>query len=70
MGNQIFIVLRDPRPQTGAHASAGTTPGLGIFTLSHGGTWGRLTAIAKTSFPNPLKGGEESDPHAVSVRLK
>lgn len=70
MGNRIYVALRGPNPQTGAHASAGVTPGLGIFTLSRGGTWGSLTAIARTTFTNPVNGTEESDPHTVIVRLK
>ena len=28
-GTRIFAVLRGPKPQTGAHLSSGTTPGLG-----------------------------------------
>ena len=69
-GDRIFLALRGPRPQTGAHASAGTTPGLGIFTLTEGGTWGSITAIGRTTLRNPVDGGEESDPHTVIVRLK
>ena len=69
-GDRIFLALRGPRPQTGAHASAGTTPGLGVFTLTEAGTWGSITAIGRTSFRNPIDGGEESDPHTVIVRLK
>ena len=69
-GDRIFLALRGPRPQTGAHASAGTTPGLAVFTLTEGGTWGSITAIGRSSFRNPVDGGEESDPHTVIVRLK
>lgn len=69
-GDRIFVALRGPRPQTGAHASAGITPGLGILTLTEAGTWGSITAIGRTTFPNPVDSGEESDPHTVIVRLK
>jgi DNA-binding beta-propeller fold protein YncE len=69
-GNHIYVALRGPRPQTGAHASEGVSPGLGIITLSEGGTWAKLTGVARTSFRNPIDGGEESDPHTVIVRLK
>ena len=69
-GDRIFMALRGPRPQTGAHASAGITPGLGILTLTEGGTWGSITALGRTTYRNPVDGGEESDPHTVNVRLK
>ena len=70
MGNRIYVALRGPNPQTGAHASAGVTPGLGIFTITHAGVWGSLTAIGRTAFTNPINNGEESDPHGITVRLK
>jgi hypothetical protein len=69
-GSQIFLALRGPRPQTGAHASEGMTPGLGVFTLSHGGTWGAISAVGRITNRNPVDGSEEADPHGIAVRIK
>jgi hypothetical protein len=68
-GSQIFLALRGPRPQTGAHASVGITPGLGIFTLSDAGTWGAITAVRRITNRIPVDGGEEADPHGIAVRI-
>ena len=59
--------LRAPAPQTGAHASVGSTPGLGIVSLRGRGRHGALTHVLRTTFPNPLTGAEESDPHGLAV---
>jgi DNA-binding beta-propeller fold protein YncE len=70
IGNRIYAALRGPKPQTGAHASMGSTPGLGIVNISHGGAYGGLFAILPTEFRNPEDGSEESDPHGICVLLK
>lgn len=70
LGNRIYIALRGPKPQTGAHASVGTTPGLGILGLTQSGRSGSLTHVLRTSFTNPVDNSEESDPHAAFLRLK
>ena len=67
-GKRIYAALRGPLPQTGAHASAGSTPGLGIVTLRGNGRRGALTHVLRTTFVNP-GGQEESDPHGLTVRL-
>lgn len=69
-GNRIYVALRGPRPQTGAHASSGTTPGLGIVNLTHNGADGTLSQVLPTSFLNAFDGSEESDPHGLVIRLK
>ena len=69
-GDRIYVALRGPQPQTGAHAAVGNSPGLGIVTLADGGSTGSLTHRLATSFVNPLNASEESDPHAAFVRLK
>lgn len=66
-GRTIFAALRGPKPQTGAHASAGTTPGLGIVRVDKGGVSGTLTDVLRTSIVNPIDGSEESDPHGITV---
>jgi hypothetical protein len=68
-GRRIYVALRGPRPQTGGHASEGSTPGLGIVTLTGDGRGGTLSHVLRTSLRNPNDGGQESDPHGVSVRL-
>ena len=69
-GNRFYVALRGPKPQTGAHAAEGKTPGLGIVTLILGGRTGRLTHVLPTSFINPVDGSQESDPHAAFIRRK
>ncbi|MGH9719723.1 MAG: hypothetical protein ACRD8O_05890, partial [Bryobacteraceae bacterium] len=69
-GDRIYVALRGPKPQTGAHASVGISPGLGIVEISHGGAYGNLMSILPTAFRNPADGSEESDPHGICVRLK
>jgi hypothetical protein len=68
-GRHLFLALRGPNPQTGGHAAPGSTPGLGVLALTEGGGNGEIRHIHRTSFTNPLSGGEESDPHGISVRL-
>jgi hypothetical protein len=70
LGNRVYMALRGPQPQTGAHASSGTTPGLGIMSVTHGGASGEMTHVYQTSFRNPVNGSEESDPHGISVRIR
>ena len=70
LGDRIYVTLRGPRPQTGAHASQGSTPGLGVITLREGGASGQLTNILRTTLRNPVDGGEESDPHGICVVLR
>jgi hypothetical protein len=69
-GNRVYMALRGPQPQTGAHASAGTTPGLGIMSVTHGGAFGEMTHVYQTRFRNPVNGSEESDPHGIAVRVR
>jgi len=70
LGNRIYVALRGPKPQTGAHAAVGKTPGLGIIGLTQGGKSGSLTHVLRTNLSNPVDNSEESDPHAAFLRLK
>lgn len=70
LGNRVFIALRGPQPQTGAHASAGNTPGLGIMSVTDGGANGQMTHVYPTNYRNPFNGSEESDPHGMVVRVR
>jgi hypothetical protein len=67
-GNRLYVALRGPLPQTGAHASVGATPGLGVVTLRRGGRTGVLDQVLRTSNVSPLA-AEESDPHGIAVVL-
>jgi len=69
-GDRFYVALRGPRPQTGAHAAEGSTPGLGIVAITDGGKGGSLTILLPTSLINPIDGSQESDPHGVCVRRK
>jgi hypothetical protein len=66
-GNRFYVALRGPQPQTGAHASAGDTPGLGIVSLRGNGRTGAMTSVLRTTSTNPITGLEESDPHGLVV---
>ena len=66
-GRRIYAALRGPKPQTGAHASAGVTPGLGIVEVDEGDRSGRLTHVLPTSIINPVNGSQESDPHGIAI---
>jgi len=69
-GRRLYVALRGPSPQTGGHAAPGSTPGIGVLTLTENGSNGELRHVLRTSFPNPLDGREESDPHGIAVRLR
>jgi DNA-binding beta-propeller fold protein YncE len=64
-GNRMFVSLRGPAPQSGAHAAFGNTPGLGVIKVSEGGRTGRLLDIAR--LPD-TRLGIPSDPHGIRVR--
>lgn len=69
-GDRFYATLRGPKPQTGAHAAHGETPGLGIVTITQDGASGSLSHVLATSFTNPLDDSEESDPHGITVRRR
>ena len=70
LGNRVYMALRGPQPQTGAHASSGSTPGLGIMSVRDGGAAGELIHVQRTQFTSPANGSEESDPHGIVVRIR
>lgn len=69
-GDRFYVALRGPKPQTAGHAAHGSSPGLGIVTLSDDGANGSLTLVLPTSFINPIDGSQESDPHGAAARRK
>jgi hypothetical protein len=64
-GNRMFVTLRGPAPQSGAHAAFGNTPGLGVIKVLQGGRTGKLIDIARLPDTRP---GVPADPHGVRVR--
>jgi hypothetical protein len=69
-GSRLFVALRGPVPLSGdPHNATGSTPGLGIIQVTHGGFSGSLVSIVRIQ--NPLQQGtQQPDPHGVRVRPK
>jgi DNA-binding beta-propeller fold protein YncE len=72
-GNRVYASLRGPNPLTGNnadhHNAEGTTPGLGVIHVTHGGLAGKLAAIYRISHVDSA-GVERADPHAIAVRRR
>jgi hypothetical protein len=67
-GNRVFFALRGPNPLTAdPHVSTGSTPGLGVYQVTHGGQRGFLKAVVRVS-NRDAAGVERADPHAARVR--
>ena len=62
-GNRMFVSLRGPNPATGGHDAIGSTPGLGIITVTEAGRSGQLTRVI--AVPDGIIA---PDPHAINVR--
>lgn len=69
-GSWLFVALRGPVPLSGdPHNAIGSTPGLGIIRVTHGGFSGSLVSIVRIT--NPLQQGtQQPDPHGLRVRWK
>ena len=69
-GSRLFVALRGPVPLSGdPHNAIGSTPGLGIIQVTHGGFGGSLVSIVRIT--NPLQQGtQQPDPHGLRVRWK
>jgi hypothetical protein len=69
-GNRLFVALRGPVPLSGdPHNAQGTTPGLGIIQVTHGGRSGRLLARIPLTNANQ-QAGQVPDAHGLRVRLR
>jgi DNA-binding beta-propeller fold protein YncE len=72
-GNRVYASLRGPNPLTGNnpdhHNAEGTTPGLGVIDVTHGGLAGKLAAIHRITHVDSA-GIERADPHAIAVRSR
>jgi hypothetical protein len=64
-GAYVFSSLRGPKPSSG-HEAFGSTPGVGVIKVRHGGLQGRLTGVARVGSPRPRG---TPDPHAIRVRV-
>ncbi len=69
-GDRLFVALRGPVPLSGdPHNAIGSTPGLGIIEVTHGGRSGTLAAIIPMT--NAMQQpAQQPDPHGLRVRLK
>ena len=68
-GRLLFLALRGPVPLSGdPHASTGSTPGLAIVRLEHGGLLGSVAGIARISNIG-ADGVERADAHGIRVRV-
>jgi DNA-binding beta-propeller fold protein YncE len=69
-GSHVFVALRGPSPLTGndkaVNNAVGSTPGVGVVTVSGGGKGGELVGVARVS--NMKEGKETADPHGIAVR--
>ncbi len=66
-GDRVFGTLRGPKPATGTHDIAGTTPGVAVLAVQDGGK------AAKREFVIPIgdqSAESPSDPHGIAVRKK
>ncbi len=58
-GSRAFITLRGPKPRSGGHAIAGTTPGVAVLDAA---------TRELLSLVEPSKGNEDSDFHGIGMR--
>ena len=69
-GSHAFMSLRGPIPLTAdPHVSTGSTPGVGVLKVTHGGRAAKFEALAPASNIDAL-GVERADVHALTIRLK
>ena len=72
-GSRVYVSLRGPNPLTGNnpdhHNAEGTTPGLGVIQVTHGGLAGKMSAVYRISNIDSA-GIERADPHAIAVRSR
>jgi hypothetical protein len=68
-GNRLFVALRGPVPLSGdPHNATGSTPGLGIIQLTHGGRSGQLMAVVPMTNATQQP-GQAPDAHGLRVRV-
>jgi hypothetical protein len=69
-GDRLFVALRGSVPLSGdPHNARGSTPGLGIIQVTHGGRSGRLIGVVPMT--NAMQQpGQAPDAHGLRVRLR
>ena len=71
-GKLVFMSLRGPNPLTGNNPAfnnaVGSTPGVGIIRVQHGGRRGKF--IARLPISHIVGGIERADPHGLRVLMK
>jgi hypothetical protein len=68
-GAHVFMSLRGPNPLSGdPHVSTGSTPGVGVIKVTHGGRSGKFEAFAPVSNLDATN-VERADVHAITLRL-
>ena len=69
-GNRVYVALRGPRPLTANNPAfnnaVGSTPGLGVIQVTHGGRDGKIIAVAPIT--HVVAGAERADPHGIGIR--
>lgn len=69
-GDRVYVSLRGSLPLSGdPHASTGSTPGVGVIEVRHGGRTGVLKSIARVANVDAT-GIDRADVHALRVRLR
>lgn len=69
-GGRVFMVLRGRLPLSGdPHVSTGSTPGVGVIRVTHGGRSGSFAGIAPISNLDG-SGIDRADPHGLRVRAR
>ena len=68
-GDHVFVSLRGPNPLSGdPHASTGSTPGLGVISVTEQGMGGILECVVPIQNLD-ADGVEHADTHGIRVRL-
>ena len=64
----MYVSLRGKLPLSGdPHVSTGSTPGVGVIEVKHGGRPARLVEVARIANVD-VGGVDRADPHALRVR--
>jgi hypothetical protein len=70
LGDRLFVALRGSVPLSGdPHNASGSSPGLGIIQVTHGGRGGALVAVVPMT--NALQQPKQApDAHGLRVRIR
>ena len=69
-GHRLFVALRGSVPLSGdPHNATGSTPGIGVIQITHGGNSGKLAAVVPLTNPWQQP-GQSPDAHGLRVRIR